>query len=172
MNLDGTDRAFIRGALQEALRTIPRSGPGKLAGFQSRSGGRYLLPNGPSVGTSVPSATSANTYGAWTTISSGETYPIYIVGITIAMETGNAESYTQVELGYGGTPTSLGEFYIPVLRDSGNAALVNSDYIPVDPWIRVEASQAIKARAADNSATSYNAAITLHVIYVDDVFKI
>lgn len=132
-------------------------------------GGRYLIPAGPSIGTAVASAASANAYGSWVTMSAGEAAAVYLVGVSVAMTTQNAQTYIQVDIGTGATPTSVGEFFLSVLRDAAGVAMVNSAFLPIDPWIKVAGSTAIKARTADNSATAYNNEITLHCILASEV---
>ena len=129
-----------------------------------QNGGYYLIPAGPTSGTTVTSSASADTYGSWTEMRAASGNALYIVGVMMRAHT-NA-LYTQLDIGTGAaaSETSVGE---TKLGNDGAADGFQTMYFPYP--IAVAANTRIACRTADEDALARNATVTLIVVDQADV---
>lgn len=127
-------------------------------------GGYYLIPAGPSVGTTVTSSASADTYGSWTEMRAASGNALYIVGVSLSVTTSAA--YTQLDIGTGAaaSETSVSE---TKFRSDENNDVDQTIYFPYP--IAVAASTRIACRTADEDAIARNSTVTLIVVDQADV---
>lgn len=123
--------------------TAPEWGEG---GTKKTSGGGYfLIPAGPSDGTSISSG-AADTYGSWVQMIASTGAAILIVGI--AIKASNTTVYQQLELatGAGTSESSIGEIKFGGISTGG------ADQVEMFPFpIPVAASTRIAMRSADDA---------------------
>ncbi len=142
-------------------------------GLKTSGGGYYLIPAGPSIGTSVSSSASANTYGSWTEMRSASGNALYIVGIDVKPADDSSLDYIQIDIGTGGagSETSVGEAKtIARLHTIGSQWGTYKIELPYP--IPVAASTRIAVRVADDIASALAHTLTLHVIDQADVVSI
>lgn len=142
-------------------------------GLKTSGGGYYLIPAGPSIGTSVSSSASANTYGSWTEMRAASGNALYIVGIDVKPADDSSLDYIQIDIGTGGagSETSVGEAKtIARLHTIGSQWGTYKIELPYP--IPVAASTRIACRTADDVASALSHALTLHVIDQADVVSI
>ena len=106
------------------------------------NGGTFMIPAGPSAGTSISSGGSGTTYGSWTELSAAVSADIFLVGAIVYQTTGNLTTYTvlDVGLGAGGSEVSAGEYPMPPYRSAAGAREAPvwfPDKIPVGSGVRV-----------------------------------
>lgn len=77
--------------------------------LKTASGGYFLIPAGPTTGTTVASGT-ANAYGLWVEMDAVVSADIYVVGVLQSAEVAN-RNYIQIGIGVGAFPSevSVGE---------------------------------------------------------------
>ena len=135
-------------------------------GLRSAGGGQFLIPTGPSVGTTVASG-SANAYGSWVEMSSAVGADIFVLGARVRSP--NQEAYLQLDVGIGasGAESSIGELTFDGqvgASDGGNNTVLFSFPVPVSNGTR------LAARTADNGATT-SISVMLTCINQSDVVK-
>ena len=127
------------------------------------SGNYFMIPAGPSRGTSVASSTSADTYGSWVEVEASTAAAIWIVGVNL--EASGAPAYVQIEIGTGATPTSVGEVKASGTTNTNGT----SNYVPLLFPIPVPTTTSIDIRTADNEAIANGHWLSLFCINQSDV---
>ncbi len=141
-------------------------------GLKTSGGGYYLIPAGPSIGTSATS--SAGAYGSWVEMRAASGNALYIVGVSIQPNADGGLDYIQIDIGTGAaaSETSVGEERTIVRKRAGTAGESWGNYHMEFMYpIPVAASTRIACRVADDVG-SLSHAITLHVIDQADVVSI
>lgn len=142
-------------------------------GLKTSGGGYYLIPAGPSIGTSVSSSASADTYGSWTQMRAASGNALYIVGIDVKPADDSSLDYIQIDIGTGGagSETSVGE-----AKTIARLHTISSQWgtykIELPYPIPVAASTRIACRTADDVASGLSHVLTLHVIDQADLVSI
>lgn len=81
--------------------------------YKTASGGYFLIPAGPSVGTNVVGPASANTYGNWVELVASAPADLFILGLGFAWAN-QSNNYYQIDIGVGasGSESSVGELRV------------------------------------------------------------
>lgn len=140
--------------------------------LKAASGGYFLIPTGPSVGTTVQSSASANTYGSWVEMSASAPADLFIVGVRLA-NFGGVTSYITLDIGTGagGAESSVGEIPFGGMDPGTDSGLQGFTVMFPFP-MPVASGTRIAARVADNVASAINASVTLICINQADVVDI
>ena len=142
-------------------------------GLSSSGGGQFFIPAGPTVGTSVASSGTANTYGSWVELEDVTGADLFIIGALVTTPSFSA-TYVQLDIGVGasGSESSVGEA-VKLAGVAGATQTTDLTYgaSPVTPWIPVAANKRITCRTADNEATANAHPITLICINQSDVVR-
>lgn len=133
-------------------------GKGQAGSMKKTAGGGYfLIPAGPSIGTSVSSAASLDTYGSWTEATASTSAALYIVGVLPYIRTTLAHTYVQIDIGTGeaASESSIGEVlgYSDETFDHGNSPIMLPFPIPVPAATRI----------AIRTAEDYSLAVTYKI---------
>jgi len=130
--------------------------------------GQYLIPAGPSAGTTVASAASANGYGSWVQMTASTAEDIYILAVSISPVVAT-HTYVQIDIATGAaaSESSIGELHVGVAT-SGGDPLVMTTYLPLAIPLKVVSGTRIACRTADSSASALSHILTLHVVAVAD----
>lgn len=137
--------------------------------LKTAGGGYFLIPTGPSGGTTVQSSASANTYGSWVEMSASAPADLFIVGVRLR-PTGATVTYVTLDIGTGagGAESSIGE--VPFGGFDGGADSGLQGYTVMFPFsVPVASGTRIAARVADDVASAINASVTLICINQADV---
>lgn len=147
---------------------MPQSSGGGSSGLKTASGGYFLIPTGPAVGTTVAQSISANTYGSWVEMIASTEAAIYVVGISLKPDGQAGDTYYQVDVGTGAAAaeTSVGE-----AKFSGLSTVVG--YTPYEfmfPFpIPVATATRIACRTASNNAAANSHRVSLICINQADL---
>lgn len=164
---------WFRGDLDEIrvrLDGVTKTLPG--GAMKTASGGYFLIPAGPSVGTSLTSDGNADTYGPWTEMIASTSAAIYIVGVAIRNIDLNNATYIVLDIGTGAalSESSVGEWPFHWTRDASAAAAGHSVTLPYA--IPVATSTRITCRVADAEAATNTHSVNLICINQADITAI
>ena len=152
------------GAIRDQVYSLKAGEWQEPSGMKKTSGGGYFaLPAQPSVGTTVTSSASADTYGTNVEFDASTAAAIFVVGFTIHIG-GSTTGYVAVDLRTGAsTGTSVGEW--PINIDNAN------DHIPIEyPYsIPIAAGTRLSVATADADAAGRGHIITLICILQSDL---
>ena len=124
--------------------------------YKTSGGGYFLIPAGPSAGTTVAKPGSANTYGSWVEMEDSAPAALFIVGVLVE-DIQNSNTYIQVDIGVGAesSEVSVSEVKRGEQQSSGNADLITLPYpIPVAAGVRIACRTAGSTAGADTIAVS------------------
>ena len=135
--------------------------------------GYYLIPAGPTRGTSVASSASADTYGSYVELRAASgSVALYIVGFTFNAQA-NGLDYGQISIATGGAGSEsvVSESRIAVTRQDDGTASSAGTHTFVFP-IPIPANTRIAVKTADDVASAVTWYITLHVIDETDILEL
>lgn len=135
--------------------------------------GYYMIPAGPTRGTSVTSSASADTYGSYTELRAASgSVAMFITGFTFGAQASGLD-YGQIAIATGesGSEVVVSESRIAVTRPDDGAASSAGVYPFVFP-IPVPANTRIAVKAADDVASGVTWYISLHVINETDLLEL
>ena len=138
--------------------------------LKTASGGYFLIPAGPTIGTTVSSSASADTYGSWTEMTASAAADLFIVGVTIAVLDSAGEEYVQVDIGTGAAAaeSSIGEWKLGYTANADIGTLTATLPFPVP----VASGTRVSCRTADDVTSSLGHRVTLHCINQADLADI
>ena len=142
--------------------------------MKTSGGGYFLIPTGPSSGTTVADSATANTYGSWVEMSASAPADLYIVGVRLGYANVTAAVlYTQVDIGVGAAAAeaSVGEIIFAGSDTGADSGTTVPTYTLPYP-IPVASGARIACRTADNVASAHNYTVTLICINQADLVSI
>ena len=136
----------------------------------SSANGPYLIPAGPSAGTSVTSGTTigyAVVYGSWTQMIASAAADLLILAVVVNFD--NARTYLQINVGVGagGSEVSIGET-LTRANSSGGAASVRWGPFSFEVPLEVASGERIALQCADDT-TALAYSMSLLVINKSDL---
>jgi len=135
---------------------------------RTTGGGFFLLPAGPTQGTSVQSPASANTYGSWTELSSSAPGDMLITHVLIGRVSGEVNGYQQIDIGTGAAASETSRGELKVQSVSATPGQYQNP-TPLATPIKVSSGERIAARVADADASARTHTITLTCVLVADL---
>lgn len=136
--------------------------------LKTANDGQYIIPAGPSNGTTVASAAGADTYGSWVEMDASLSEDVYIIGAVI--NSPSALVYLVLDIGTGAaaSETSIGE--VPFGPQGANDE--GTSHVVIEPKIPVTSGTRLACRTADSSGSSISTTVRLWVIAQADVAEL
>lgn len=134
------------------------------------STGYYLIPAGPTLGTSVTSSASANTYGSYVEMrAAAGSKAVYIAGFSFRASAGLDYGQVAIAVGASGSETVISETRLPVSPNADNDVF---GFFPFVFPIPIADETRIACKVADDLASAITWKITLHVINQTDILEL
>lgn len=138
-----------------------------MAEMEYATSGFNLYPADPTIGTTVTSGSTANTYGSWTEIVASTGADVYIYCVLARVLPGYpVGNYIQISIGTGGSGSEVERCVVKIIPFLGDGG---SGFFAIMPKLRVASGTRIACRVAMSLNQQCQCLITLAYIPVSNI---